>query len=175
MDETPPQVSNSYKYGDQKQNKPTKRIRKNRYDPDEGGDLIECSGKFCKSCTGGLIADCVAICCCPCALLHLLALAFVKAPFMIGKKCFRRVKKKKRNKLSSNLQVLTAQGGDNLEKIKIEDEILEIVNSGFNGGEEDDDGGGGVSARFEAVEKVWLEFYQNGHLGFGRVSFTGIQ
>lgn len=31
-----------------------------------------------------------------------------------------------------------------------------------------------VSARFEA-ERVWLELYQIGHLGFGRLSFTGIQ
>ena len=25
------------------------------------------------------------------------------------------------------------------------------------------------------AERVWLELYQIGHLGFGRVSFTGIQ
>ncbi|KAL0735881.1 hypothetical protein Bca4012_012091 [Brassica carinata] len=31
-----------------------------------------------------------------------------------------------------------------------------------------------ISARVEA-ERVWLELYQIGHLGFGRVSFTGIQ
>jgi len=30
-----------------------------------------------------------------------------------------------------------------------------------------------ISARVEA-ERVWLELYQIGHLGFGRVSFTGI-
>ncbi|KAG2251404.1 hypothetical protein Bca4012_098878 [Brassica carinata] len=30
-----------------------------------------------------------------------------------------------------------------------------------------------TSARVEA-ERVWLELYQIGHLGFGRVSFTGI-
>ena len=30
-----------------------------------------------------------------------------------------------------------------------------------------------ISARDEA-ERVWLELYQIGHLGFGRVSFTGI-
>lgn len=46
-----------------------------------------------------------------------------------------------------------------------EGKMAEIA-SGF--GEEEEE------RMFEA-EKVWLELYQVGHLGFGRVSFTGIQ
>ncbi|CAL0321799.1 unnamed protein product [Lupinus luteus] len=52
---------------------------------DDGGG-IDCSGKYFKSCMGGLIADCVALCCCPCAVLHCFALAFVKAPWVVGRR-----------------------------------------------------------------------------------------
>ncbi|EEF37671.1 uncharacterized protein LOC8289803 [Ricinus communis] len=203
MEENPPRVSRNKDGTHDAASKggggPTTR-RKNRYNTsstvDEGGDLIECSGKYCRSCTAGLIADCVALCCCPCALVNLLALAFVKVPWMVGRKCLGRVKKKRKSsstrkkrkcKKSCSLEVTEAQGHDqsntsaddgrdgNLKYRGAEDGILEIVIDGF--GEEDDETshGGGVSARFEAVEKVWLELYQDGHLGFGRVSFTGTQ
>src|SRR5688572_27896661 len=62
---------------------------------DEDGDPIKCSGKSCRSCSGRLIADCVAVCCCPCAVVNILALAFLKIPWIVGRKCFRMVKKKK--------------------------------------------------------------------------------
>ncbi|KAK1410102.1 hypothetical protein QVD17_36635 [Tagetes erecta] len=39
---------------------------------------------------------------------------------------------------------------------------------------EEEQGGCKYSARFEA-ERVWLELYKVDHLGFGRVSFNGIQ
>ncbi|KAM1304573.1 hypothetical protein ACFX2F_022220 [Malus domestica] len=49
----------------------TTPARKNRYGyavDDCAGDRIKCTGKYCKSCSGVLIVDCVAFYCCPCAL-----------------------------------------------------------------------------------------------------------
>lgn len=42
------------------------------------------------------------------------------------------------------------------------------------GFEEEELKNGNFSARFEAEQQLWLELHQVGHLGFGRVSFTGI-
>ncbi|XVF60282.1 hypothetical protein PTKIN_Ptkin08bG0032800 [Pterospermum kingtungense] len=166
-------------------------IRKSRYAIDEGGsgDLIECSGKHCRSCTAGAIADCVALCCCPCALVNLLTLALVKVPWKLGRRCLG-LGKKKRNRVemkrkceksfcnSCSCSSSCSNEGDvhnqfrhsNLrEKMRVEQEIWEFP-TGF---EDEEEEVGKFSARFEA-ERVWLELYQVGHLGFGRVSFTGI-
>lgn len=62
---------------------------------DEIGDGIECSCRYCGSCTATMIADCVAICCCPCAVLNFLAFAFVKVPWIVGKRFLRLGKKNK--------------------------------------------------------------------------------
>ncbi|WCJ20995.1 hypothetical protein M5689_003189 [Euphorbia peplus] len=147
---------------------------------DEGGDLIECSGKYCGSCAAGLIADCVAICCCPCGLINILAFAFVKVPWMVGRKCLGSVKKRRKRKKDKKMLKCQEEeeeeeedDGDrdgNMRKRRVEEGIIEIVGSGLIIGEEMGMGLGG----FEA-ERVWLELYKDGHLGFGRVSFTGIQ
>lgn len=105
----------------------------------------KCSGK---SCTAGVIADCVALCCCPCALVNLLILAFVKVPYMIGKKCLKKRKKKKK------VNVVESQSSEEVENES-------RSNNNWSG-------------RFEE-EKIWLELYQIGHLGFGRLSFTDLQ
>ncbi|KAE8697148.1 Tudor/PWWP/MBT superfamily protein, putative isoform 1 [Hibiscus syriacus] len=129
---------------------------------DKSGDLIECSGKYCRSCTAGVIADCVALCCCPCALLNLLTLALVKVPWKMGRRCLGLGKKKKGNRVEMERKC----------------EKMREFSTVFGEGENFDDNGeerkemGNFSARLEA-EKVWLELYEVGHLGFGRVSFTG--
>ncbi|KAF8399704.1 hypothetical protein HHK36_015574 [Tetracentron sinense] len=56
----------------------TGMTRRSRYPVEDAGDLIECSGEYCRSCTASLLADCLAVCCCPCAVVNLVALAFVK-------------------------------------------------------------------------------------------------
>ncbi|XP_065879230.1 uncharacterized protein [Euphorbia lathyris] len=135
---------------------------------DERGDLIECFRKYCGSCTAGSVADCVAISCCPCGLLNILAFAFVKVPWMVGRKCFGSVKRRRRRKMAkSNKIMLTTphQDQDHSKKRSLEDRLSEIVNII---GEQDQMGG------FEA-KRVWLDLYKDGHLGFGRLSFTGIQ
>ncbi|KAA8530231.1 hypothetical protein F0562_004940 [Nyssa sinensis] len=148
--------------------------KEHRWLVEENGDLIECSGKYCRSCTAGLIADCVALCCCPCAVVNFLALAFVKAPWMMGRKCLGLGKKKgrgleKKRKCERIESDWVEDSDGNSRRERVEEGTLEIV-TGFEDAEEKDN----LSARFEA-ETVWLELYQLGHLGFGRVSFTGIQ
>ncbi|RDX62609.1 hypothetical protein CR513_59042, partial [Mucuna pruriens] len=129
-----------------------------------GGDLIKCSGKYCRSCCGGYVADCVAVCCCPCAVLHCFALAFLKGPYVVGRKCFGLWKKKKKKKNKTKTK--------NKNKGHHEDVVVVV---------ETQIGTSNVSASVEQVdtftlnatfdaEKVWRELYQIAHLDFGRVS-----
>ncbi|KAI3955579.1 hypothetical protein MKX01_034901 [Papaver californicum] len=144
---------------------------------------IERTGQTCKSCSATVVADCVAICCCPCAVVNFLTLTLVKVPFTMGRRCLRLMKKKRLKEKKKE----TRKGGkgnkdpplppphgviiDRVEKggmelVSIEGNIeIPIGNNNVNGEH--------FCARVEA-ERVWLEFYQVGHLGFGRVSFTGI-
>lgn len=43
---------------------------------------------------GGATAECAAVCCCPCALVHLAVLAFVKLPVGLCKKAMKKMKVK---------------------------------------------------------------------------------
>ncbi|MCD7462621.1 hypothetical protein HAX54_048946 [Datura stramonium] len=137
----------------------TKKGKKQRHAVmDDEDDPMECSGKSCRGCTGGLIADCVAVCCCPCALVvNILALAFLKIPWMAGRKCLRMVKKKKRKDDKSNYSTVEeGEVGTSGIVTCTFGELQELV--------KDD-------TCFRA-EQVWLELYQVGHMGFGRVSFS---
>uniref|UniRef100_A0A6N2MB27 Uncharacterized protein n=1 Tax=Salix viminalis TaxID=40686 RepID=A0A6N2MB27_SALVM len=160
MEENPPRIASQKRTHEVSGGDPS---RKSRHAIDEGGDLIECSSKHCQSCTAGLIADCVALCCCPCALV----------PWMIGKKCLGGVKRKKtkleiKRKSKKNREgegdIVQRERDCNLRKRMVAEEIA----SGF--GEEGEMPG--VTARFGEAERLWLELSQIGHLGFGRVSFT---
>ncbi|OVA17002.1 hypothetical protein BVC80_9043g46 [Macleaya cordata] len=142
---------------------------------------IECSGQNCKSCTATVVADCVAICCCPCAVVNFLTLTLVKVPFTMGRRCLRLMKKKcpmlgkkerrKRNDKADTgvieRSIISVQNCNKEGSLASLEGNLEIpIGSVVNGPEN-------FCARVEA-ERVWLELYQVGHLGFGRVSFTGI-
>ncbi|KAA3475468.1 transmembrane protein [Gossypium australe] len=133
------------------------RKKKNAIDEGEkeGGDLMECSGKYCGSCTAGVIADCVAICCCPCALLNFLTLALIKLPWKMGRRCLGFGKMKRKRKKNSGT---VNEGDGNFRGRDLKKKKKKKWKFG---------------ARFEA-ESVWLELYQIGHWGFGRVSFTGL-
>ncbi|KAI3500879.1 hypothetical protein L1887_36706 [Cichorium endivia] len=139
--------------------------RKHRYPVEEGGPGdpdVGCSGKSCRSCTAGAIADCVAVCCCPCAVVNFFTLTFLKLPWMMGRKCLG-LNNKKKKKLKND------------EKEKDRSGILRKVEGLESKSEnlEENDEKHEHSARFEA--EVWLELYKVDELGFGRVSFTGIQ
>ncbi|KAD5961121.1 hypothetical protein R6Q59_014107 [Mikania micrantha] len=136
----------------------------------EDGQAVGCSGKSCRSCTGGVIADCVAVCCCPCAVVNFFTLAFLKLPWMMGRKCLGHLGKKRKKKK------LTNEGKDGISR-KEEGQNGDIGKVTTIVEVEVEDGESGSckhSARFEA-ERVWLELYKVDNLGFGRVSFSGIQ
>ncbi|OWM71535.1 hypothetical protein CDL15_Pgr005722 [Punica granatum] len=148
---------------------------------DSGGDdptTVKCTGKHCRSCTGAVIADCVALCCCPCAVVNLLTLAFIKVPWMVGRRCLRRLSKKRLKKRRERLEMTTKCrcqrscsdcGVDSLSEGMIEFTI------GFGLEEMIGRRSFGSGSWFEADKGGWLELYPVGHLSFGRVSFTGIQ
>ncbi|KAI4350687.1 hypothetical protein L6164_005117 [Bauhinia variegata] len=176
MEENPPRVSRNRESHDHEASSrggggPTRSGNRRRFAAvDESGDLIECSGKYCRSCTAGLVADCVALCCCPCVVLHCFALAFVKAPRMVGRRCLGLLGKKKKNEGQTQRQkqndgVLERNTDGNLTKGWVQEGTLEMV-SGFVEAEKM----ASVSGNFEA-DKVWIELHEIGHLGFGRLSF----
>ncbi|EOA19688.1 hypothetical protein CARUB_v10003445mg [Capsella rubella] len=190
-----------------------------------GDEETKCSGKRCRSWAAAAIADCVALCCCPCAIINLLTLTFVKVPWMIGRRCLgggRKNRKKRMNLLNRRQRRGNINGGgdhefhhnnNNKHHLRFEttegeekcgcgggggcygggdydDHRFVVERDGsltkekreedgdktasFKGGDHVHDDESRISARVEA-ERVWLELYQIGHLGFGRVSFTGIQ
>ncbi|KAL5725128.1 hypothetical protein ACHQM5_008308 [Ranunculus cassubicifolius] len=160
--------------------KKKKKTSRSGYPDDEQVELIECSGKYCSSCTASIVADCIAVCCCPCAIANLVILTFVKVPYMMGRRCLGFMKKKRRmlgkkekkktKKKKNEEQVMERNG--NLRKdprVIMEESSPENLNRCENGEEEPEN----FSASYEA-ERVWLEMYQLGHLGFGRVSFSGV-
>ncbi|XP_047156558.1 uncharacterized protein LOC124827528 [Vigna umbellata] len=148
------------KKNDGVEKKPRGRFVKEEEEEEGGGEMIRCSGKHCGSSCGGYIADCVAVCCCPCAVLHCCVLALVKGPFLVGRKCLRLGKKKGKKKNKNKKKGHEYDDDDDEEKVKENvsgsDVVLEMdsvtVNAGFD------------------AEKVWRELYQIGHLDFGRVS-----
>ncbi|XP_059624715.1 uncharacterized protein LOC132267592 [Cornus florida] len=161
MEESPPRVPR--KEGSHKSSKMGATRRNNhRCDSldDAGDSSIKCSGKHCRSCTGGLIADCVALCCCPCAVVTFLGLAFVKAPWMMGKRCLGFGKKKRK---CGKSHVAEIDGIPGMGRADVGNS--EIVTSGFQDEEQND--------TLSEEEGVWLELYELGHLSFGRVSFSG--
>ncbi|KAI4348168.1 hypothetical protein L6164_008923 [Bauhinia variegata] len=175
MEENPPRVSRNRESHDQEASSrggevgggPTRsRNRRRRFAVDESGDLIECSSKHSRSCTAGVIADCVALCCCPCVVLQCFALTCVKAPWMVGRRCLGlgKKKKKKGQGFEQNDGVLernTDHG--NFRKGWVQEGMV----PGFGEAEKM----GSVSSSLEA-DKVWIELYEISHLGFGRLSFA---
>ncbi|KAK1440874.1 hypothetical protein QVD17_06706 [Tagetes erecta] len=133
--------------------------------PVEDDDGVECSGK---ACTARVIADCVAVCCCPCAIINFLTLAFFKVPWMMGRRCLSHLSKKNKKKKIQD------EGKDGISKVEQgqNGDLGKVTN--IEEDHEDEAGSSKYSARFEA-ERVWLELYKVDNLGFGRVSFNGIQ
>ncbi|GMH25636.1 hypothetical protein Nepgr_027479 [Nepenthes gracilis] len=172
MDENPHQISHKNRTHKSSRS----RDRRNcRFTEEETGDLIECSGKHCLSCTAALIADSVAVCCCPLAVVSLLALAFVKVPYMLGRRCLglgkMRKTKGKCKKIDSTGDEFVKKRGVSLTSGREKEGKSDSV---FEFGCEETDKRNSLCARFEA-ENFFLELYEVGQLGFGRVSFHGIQ
>ncbi|KZV43415.1 hypothetical protein F511_22007 [Dorcoceras hygrometricum] len=130
---------------------------------EEEGDLVACSGDSCQSCTARVIADCVALCCCPCAVVNLMTLAFLKLPWAVARRCIRRRKKEKMREIRD--KEMRRCGGGDINGISRKERGNECT-SGFVWEE-----GGGMDNL--GAEEIWLELYEVGHLAFGRVSFSG--
>ncbi|KAI6700699.1 hypothetical protein NL676_015023 [Syzygium grande] len=139
-----------------------------------GGDGIECSGERCRSCTAGVVADCAAVCCCcPCAVVNLLALALVRVPYMVWRRCLARRKKSAAAAAAKKKRKCGRAGGGSSERERIVEEGMRESVYGF--GFEEGLGGGVPEEAEERSAWLDLDLYEVGHLSFGRVSFTGVQ
>ncbi|XP_026663799.1 uncharacterized protein LOC103715828 [Phoenix dactylifera] len=135
--------------------------------PDEAGDDIECSGRSCRSCTAVLLADCIALGCCPCAVVNLLALALFKVPWVVGRRCLRLLKKRRG---FTKKRVRDEGRGEQCGGMRRKSIEMGIMGIGLG----EDRNIGSSDLGFEEYERVWAELYEVGHWGFGRVSFSGL-
>ncbi|KAG6412815.1 hypothetical protein SASPL_125506 [Salvia splendens] len=131
--------------------------RRSRHSAEEE---VGCTGRSCQSCTAGVIADCVAVCCCPCAVVNIFTLAFVKLPWAVARRCIGR-RRERRRRLEEERR---KRGGGGVDGATTSEIVVNIGEELLN-----DEFGAELKG-----EEVWLELYELGHLGFGRVSFTGI-
>ncbi|KAL8139492.1 hypothetical protein V2J09_005513 [Rumex salicifolius] len=140
---------------------------------------VDCTGQSCRSCSAALVADCVALCCCPLAVVSLIGLAFIKVPCAVGKRCFGRSKRKEKEKrkpcVGRKQSVGVGRGNEKGCFGKEEEFGVRIVRGRsretvLEFGEKE-----GVETEAVEADKVLLEMYQLGHLGFGRVSYTETQ
>ncbi|XP_068641769.1 uncharacterized protein [Aristolochia californica] len=156
--------------------------RRERFSADENEDLVDCSGKSCRSCSGNVLADCVAVCCCPCAVVNLLVLAFIKVPWAAGKRCVGVLKRKRRvegwkskrkirgiERAESRVQ----EDRDSRKKVEGKGDLQFPLGSKRETETEEYEWQVENFCAGRDAERVWMELYQIGHLGFGRVSFTG--
>ncbi|KAL7100688.1 hypothetical protein ACP275_08G010800 [Erythranthe tilingii] len=148
------------------------RNRRRAVEEEDGGDLVAaaCTGKSCQSCTAEVIADCVAVCCCPCSVVNFLALALLKLPWAVARKYLGGLKKKRRRMLEERK---CCRGGDrdgNSDKGSVGNGTSEICLPPAGDGIPEAAANGNLGT----AEEVWLELYEVGHLNFGRVSFTGL-
>uniref|UniRef100_A0A0E0JM09 Uncharacterized protein n=1 Tax=Oryza punctata TaxID=4537 RepID=A0A0E0JM09_ORYPU len=133
-------------------------------------DQADCTAQSCRSCVAVSLADCIALGCCPCAVVSLLGLAFVKLPLAVARRCVRRLRRRQ---------------GRLRQKKRVRD--LDAVKNAAGGGHREPLPGGAVAASkgeegdvvvvaaspgSDDAEKVWLELYQVGRWGFGRLSVS---
>ncbi|KQK04802.1 hypothetical protein BRADI_2g16020v3 [Brachypodium distachyon] len=110
-------------------------------------------GCGCRSCAAATVADCVALGCCPCAVVGLLGLALVRAPLAVGRRLARRRRRKTR-----------AVRGKPVRDVVVVDQP--------EGPEATAAAGSGDKGFAKAEEELapWLEeMYRAGHWGFGRL------
>lgn len=125
-------------------------------------EQVECS----PSCTAVVVADCVALGCCPCAVAAALVwLALVKAPWAASRRCMRMLRRSLRRRRvgdddRNNEAAKKKASPRGVEEAAARSDWEEVVE--------------GMGSRFEP-DRVWLELYQIGQWGFGRLSFSGLQ
>ncbi|KAL6507314.1 hypothetical protein OROGR_023509 [Orobanche gracilis] len=153
---------------------PCRRVR--RHAEEEEGEAVDpsgtCTGRSCRSFTAGAIADCVAVCCCPCAVVNLLSLAFVKLPWAVARKFLGgRRKRNRRRRLEEKRKCSEGGGGGIPGSGKAEEGTtsVSVLTEDMTGGVLNDP----FSAEIMGEGDFWMEVGV-GQLCFGRVSFSGI-
>uniref|UniRef100_A0A0D9V3S7 Uncharacterized protein n=1 Tax=Leersia perrieri TaxID=77586 RepID=A0A0D9V3S7_9ORYZ len=143
-------------------------------------DQADCTAQSCRSCVAVSLADCIALGCCPCAVVSLLGLAFVRLPLAVARRCVRRLRrrqgrlrqKKRVRDMDAAAAAKNAAGGGGCS---CHHHHQEATSKGEEGNDADvatvvSSPGNDVSE--SDVEKVWLELYQVGRWGFGRLSVS---
>uniref|UniRef100_A0A0E0D6G3 Uncharacterized protein n=1 Tax=Oryza meridionalis TaxID=40149 RepID=A0A0E0D6G3_9ORYZ len=142
-----------------------------------GGGGVGCR---CRSCAAVMLADCIALGCCPCAVVSMLSLALVKAPLAVGRRCVGRLRSRRRTLLHNKrvrdvAATSTAAAGEKKAIAKPEEELEAAADILAN--DDDTASAAAAAAAGGAVvdeDLAWLEeMYQMGHWGFGRVSISG--
>ncbi|CAL4974904.1 unnamed protein product [Urochloa decumbens] len=159
-------------------------------------DQAECTAQTCRSCVAVTLADVIALGCCPCAVVSLLGLAFVKAPLAVARRCLRRLRRrhgelrhKKRvrdmDPAAKCRGAVAAAGGGHVHGAL---EVLEALDAaaaaaaakgarcseadaGCEAAARSARASNSSSGRLDA-EKVWMEMYRVGQWGFGRLSVS---
>jgi hypothetical protein len=136
--------------------------RRGRFDHHEDGvatvpvvDQADCAARSCRSCVAVTLADAIALGCCPCAVVSLLGLAFVKAPLAVARRFRRRLRRRQ---------------GELRHRKRVRDEDMDTA--AWKGEVAGMDAGRGSSSRKLDAEKVWMEMYGLGQWGFGRLSVS---
>ncbi|EMS60396.1 hypothetical protein TRIUR3_25065 [Triticum urartu] len=145
------------------------------------------AGQSCGTCGASAVANCVALCCCPCAVVSCFTLALVKAPYMAGRRWVRRAKtrrisrgvlRKTRRVRSLDAQLYQVEGlgggGTAAQASKEEDwgGLGRAAASGWWENTNDVNLLGDGRMRVSVTEKAWMEMYDVGLWGFGRLSFS---
>ncbi|KAG8086458.1 hypothetical protein GUJ93_ZPchr0010g9919 [Zizania palustris] len=145
-------------------------VPRRRFDDDEP-TTAGAAGCRCRSCAAVMLADCIALGCCPCAVVSMLSLALVKAPIVVGRRCVGRLRSRRRtllrNKRIGDVALKAATACDDVlekkatAKAEAAADVFQTASSGEAVAADDED-------------EEWLEeMYRTGHWGFGRVSFSG--
>ncbi|WVZ69378.1 hypothetical protein U9M48_018174, partial [Paspalum notatum var. saurae] len=137
-------------------------------------DQAECTAQTCRSCVALTLADVVALGCCPCAVVSLLGLAFVKAPLAVARRCLRRLRRRRgelRHKKRVRDDVDPAKPGRVLALAEATTTHDAGAASKCARASNSSSSSSSASGRLDA-EKVWMEMYRVGHWGFGRLSIS---
>lgn len=137
----------------------------------------------CGTCGASAVANCVALCCCPCAVVSCFTLALVKAPYVAGRRWVRLAQKRRirgtlrktKRVRSLDDQLDNVEGLDGTERASKEywtGELGRPTASGWWGNTNDVTVSGEGRMRVSVTEKAWMEMYEVGHWGFGRLSFS---
>ncbi|KAL6845340.1 hypothetical protein ACP4OV_024835 [Aristida adscensionis] len=138
-------------------------------------DQADCTAQSCRSCVAVTLADVIALGCCPCAVVSLLGLAFVKAPLAVARRCLRRLRRR-RGELRHKKRVRDLDGAT-AAKSRARGPCRGVSQAAAADASPEAGARGEAAARASSsssgrldAEKVWMEMYRVGNWGFGRLS-----